>query len=122
MSGRAGIIASMAKALSAISPASIAVISRDPGRFLWSLKAVSNIKARLLAYCVRPCNSRTDKIRGGDDEPRDDQPSCHARRRFVFGGRRLAQPRLARLGRRAAGRGLAVDPDPIADRRSRARR
>ena len=33
MSASAGIIESMAKALSAISPASITVISRVPGRF-----------------------------------------------------------------------------------------
>src|SRR6187549_2791593 len=46
MSGRAGIIASMAKALSAISPASIAVISRVPGRLLLSWKAASDMGRR----------------------------------------------------------------------------
>ena len=43
MSGSAGTIASIAKALSAISPASIAVISRVPGRFAPSWKADSNM-------------------------------------------------------------------------------
>ena len=49
MSGNAGIMASMAKALSAISPASSAVISRVPGRFTPSWNAESNMGARLLA-------------------------------------------------------------------------
>src|SRR5512141_1942397 len=50
-------MASMAKALSAISPASIAVISRVPGRFVPSWKVDSNMGARLLADCAKPCKT-----------------------------------------------------------------
>ena len=49
MSGSAGIIASIANALSAISPASITVISRVPGRFTPSWNAEFEHGRRLLA-------------------------------------------------------------------------
>ncbi len=54
----------MAKALSAISPASITVISRVPGRFTPSWNADSNMGGRLLADCAAPCNSRRRSNRG----------------------------------------------------------
>src|SRR5437868_6431629 len=56
MAGSAGIIASIAKALSAMRPASSAVISRVPGRFTPSLNADSNMGARVLADCEKACN------------------------------------------------------------------
>src|SRR4051812_274281 len=67
MSSSAGIIASMAKALSAIRPASMNVISRVPGCFTPSWKAESNMGARLLADCARPCNIGASQ-RGWTDE------------------------------------------------------
>src|SRR5215213_954959 len=61
IAGSAGTIASIAKALSAISPASITVISRAPGRFTPSWERESNMGARLLADCRQPCNSAGSK-------------------------------------------------------------
>src|SRR5215218_1379275 len=63
MSGSAGIMASIANALSAISPASITVISRVPGRSTPSWARDSNIGARLLADPTGPCNSGSDPRR-----------------------------------------------------------
>src|SRR5213592_689077 len=72
MSGSAGIIASIAKALSAISPASMAVISRAPGRLTPSWKADSNMGARLgrLDGAVQ----HMPLSKGRSDDPNADSP------------------------------------------------
>jgi hypothetical protein len=58
IAGSAGIMASIAKELRPINAASIAVISRVPGRFTPSWERESNMGARLLADCAGPCNSK----------------------------------------------------------------
>src|SRR5438067_2991136 len=93
MSARAGIIESMAKALSAISPASIAVISRVPGRFTPSSERESNMGARLLADWMKPCNSSEGRRAVGMMDARI------GRRALLMGGGAVAAALTVPLGR-----------------------
>src|SRR5689334_2445036 len=103
MSGSAGIIASMAKALSAISPASIAVISRVPGRFTPSWKAESNMgagPAGRLPAAVQQCR-------------REEASRMIQRRSFLVGAAALTAAMTIPMSRVIAAAAEKLKPVPL---------